>query len=172
MTFLDAFFYGAVQGLTEYLPVSSTAHLILLPRFMNWNDPGLAFDVFLHLGTLLSTAVYFRKEWTDLVVLSLKHRKPLPELVFIVFATLPALAAGALLNDFAENVLRGNPVIITSLVLGGILLFAIDRKKGREGGVVANITIKQALVVGLTQCLAIVPGFSRSGATIMGGRII
>lgn len=162
----EAILYGAVQGITEYLPVSSSAHLILLPRFLGTEDPGLAFDVFLHLGTLLATLVYFWREWRDIFLLRSRGI-----LQAIVLGTLPALVVGALLHHAIEEHLRSPMVMVWSLSLGGIVLFAADRLSKR-GRTVASIGFRDALFVGVFQCLALIPGVSRSGSTITAGRLV
>ncbi|OFZ83195.1 MAG: hypothetical protein A2583_01915 [Bdellovibrionales bacterium RIFOXYD1_FULL_53_11] len=180
MGWLEAVLYGLVQGLTEYLPVSSTAHLALLPKFFQTRDPGLAFDVFLHLGTLLATLVYFWREWfavlgtlpyagryfksQGVAVSSISWK-------LVVAGTVPALVAGAALNDLAETSFRGNLVIAAALIAGGVLLYLCDllARREREAGAAG---LGDAIWLGVAQCFALVPGVSRSGATITCGRIL
>jgi undecaprenyl-diphosphatase len=175
MTYLEALLYGAVQGITEYLPISSSAHLILLPKFMGTRDPGLAFDVFLHLGTLAATLAYFWREWRQVfVTLPFIGRPPHSGGVSwkpIALATLPALLAGAILHGWVETVFRGETVIMVTLVLGGVLLYASDRF-ARGDRAIEGLSLKDALWIGIAQCFALVPGISRSGSTITGGRIL
>jgi undecaprenyl-diphosphatase len=166
MSFLEAVLYGAVQGIAEYLPISSSAHLALLPRFLGTHDPGLTFDVLLHIGTLLSTLLYFRKDWLDL----LRGRSSV-RISWILLATLPALALGGLFHHAIETVLRGNYVIAASLALGGIALFVVDRLAPVRTSL-EQLGPKRALGVGLAQCLSLIPGFSRSGSTLIGGRLL
>lgn len=174
---------GAVQGLTEYLPVSSSAHLILAPRVLTGlgyetPEPGLAFDVFLHAGTLLSTLVYFRRDWVALAretlawIRSGARPTALPRLGWIALATLPALAFGAILHDWIRDALRGNAVLCATLALGGLLLWGVDRWAGRRPGPAAEVTPRVWIWVGLFQCLALIPGMSRSGSTLIGGRLL
>jgi undecaprenyl-diphosphatase len=185
MTYGEAILFGALQGLTEYLPVSSSAHLILLPRFLETRDPGLAFDVFLHAGTLASTLVYYWRDWKELFAglpgigrwferrAVGRGAEALPRNFWkwIVLGTVPALLAGALLHRLAEEQLRGNAVLASTLALGGILLWAADRFAGGKRPI-QQLNWKTALGVGLAQCLALVPGMSRSGSTMMGGRLL
>lgn len=187
MTYFEAFLYGAVQGLTEYLPVSSSAHLILLPRFLKTQDPGLTFDVFLHLGTLIATLSFFWKDWLAVfsgipgIGPSFRKFLPLPagvssELpshfwILIVVGTLPALLAGALLHHWIESSFRGNEVIAMTLAGGGVLLYLADRY-GAHLRTWVDIELSHAVGIGLGQCLALLPGFSRSGSTIMMGRFL
>jgi undecaprenyl-diphosphatase len=171
MTLLQALVFGAVQGLTEFLPISSTAHLILLPWFMGWNDPGLEFDVALHLGTLIALLVYFRDEWISLArsfvgLLKGKTKAPGVRLVtFIVLATIPGGLAGILLEDFVETRLR-NPLVIatTLIVLAGVLVIA--ERVGRRKTTMEDMTLKDAVTIGCAQAIALIPGVSRSGITI------
>lgn len=173
MTYWEALLYGAIQGITEYLPISSSAHLILLPKFLGERDPGLTFDVFLHLGTLLATLSFFWRDWRG-VFLTLKPG-PVPQgfvsWKLIAVATVPALIAGALLHDWVETSFRGNPVLVTTLSLGGLLLFLVDHFRTRERQI-DSLTIKDAILIGLAQCCALVPGISRSGSTITAGRAL
>lgn len=172
MSFLEAVLYGLIQGITEYLPVSSSAHLILLPKFLGYfgvgsPDPGLAFDVFLHMGTLLATLVFYRKDWVKIC----RDRNLIMKMVA---GTLPALGVGFVFHKQIETALRGHQVLAVTLALGGILLYGIDRRGETQGraGTLESITLKDALVVGLFQCLALIPGMSRSGSTIIGSRVI
>lgn len=182
MTHFEALLYGAVQGVTEYLPISSSAHLILLPKFLGQQDPGLTFDVFLHFGTVMSTLIYFWRDWLgvaqSLPVVGSKFGKsvlppgaPRVDWKLIAIATVPALIAGALLHNLVETVFRGNIVIVCTLILGGALLFLSDHL-GKRSKNLAAMTTRTALSMGLFQCLALVPGMSRSGSTITGGRIL
>ncbi len=170
MSLFTAFLYGAVQGLTEYLPVSSSAHLILLPRFLGIAEPGLTFDVFLHAGTLAATLIYFRREWLALI-----RRRPGapagPGWVEIGLACLPVLAVGAVFRQWIGEELRGTRMVAWGMIVGGVLLYLADRFAAR-GRSVREIVRGDALGVGLFQCLALWPGMSRSGSTILGGRFL
>jgi len=184
MTIWEALLYGLVQGLTEYLPISSSAHLILLPAFMGTPDPGLAFDVFLHVGTLLSTLVFFWKDWLKifttlpLIGAFLKNKvgvAPPQSTAYswklLAVATLPALLAGAAFHGPIRTVLRGPEVVAWTLAVGGVALFFVDRFAIRKLHFEA-IRMPQALWIGIAQCLALIPGVSRSGATITGARLL
>lgn len=164
MSLFEAILYGAVQGITEYLPVSSSAHLILLPHFLGTADPGLAFDVFLHLGTLLATLTYFRRDWWSIA----RGETPWKP---IAVATIPALAMGALLHKHVETVFRGPAVLVATLSLGGLVLFLADHFRPRER-TLASLSLRDALWVGVGQCFSLVPGVSRSGSTITAGRLL
>jgi len=166
MTLLQALIYGAVQGLTEYLPVSSSAHLILLPKVMGIVEPGLSFDVFLHAGTLAATLLYFRKDWGAIW----RGQNPVGRWEMLL-ACVPALAVGALGRQWIGAHLRGTHTVAWAMITGGILLWLADRFSGGTRSL-SKITRSDALGVGLFQCLALWPGMSRSGSTILGGRFL
>lgn len=176
MSYFEAFLYGAVQGLTEYLPVSSSAHLILLPKFLGTADPGLSFDVILHLGTLIATLVYFRKEWTSFGrgILKNSWSGNGNSGVNLVLVTLPAVIFGLLFRHMIESNLRANWIQAVALTVGGVLLWATDRysKTPTSEMRLGDVTPKRAFGVGLFQTLALIPGMSRSGSTMMGGRFL
>jgi undecaprenyl-diphosphatase len=171
MDILQAIVFGAVQGATEFLPISSTAHLILLPWFLGWTDPGLAFDVALHLGTLVALLIYFRREWLALTLSALnlvrgERGDPNARLVlFLVLATIPGAAAGVLLESFIEETLRSPLVIAATLIVLALVLVVAERL-GRREKKLDGITLADALTIGCAQALALVPGVSRSGITI------
>lgn len=178
MTVLQALVLGLVQGLAEFLPISSSAHLALTPWVMGWQDPGLAFDVALHLGTLLALAWYFRRDWIALTragvtVLVRRKVETLEErrAMFIVMATIPAGLAGLALEDAAEGGLRTPALVASVLMLMGALLWAVDRW-GRKDRTLASMTWRQAMAIGLAQACALVPGVSRSGSTITAARAL
>ena len=176
MTFWEALLYGAVQGVAEYLPISSHAHLILLPRFLGAQEYGLAFDVFLHVGTLAATLIYFRKDWLWIARNAWERKWNAPDprslsVKLLVFATVPALVGGVLVKKGMGGVLNSNGVIAGALVLGGLLLYFVDRA-ARGTRKLESATAADAWKVGLFQCLALVPGMSRSGSTILGARAL
>lgn len=159
----EAILLGAVQGITEFLPISSTAHLIILPWFFKWtgNVNTLTFDVALHGGTLLSLLICFQKDLREMFG---KNRKLL---FYILMATAPAGLAGFYFHDLIEGRLRSPYVIALTLVLfAGVMLFA-ERFKGKKD--LKGMTFIDALFVGLLQAVALVPGVSRSGITISAG---
>lgn len=178
MTILQALILGIIQGFTELLPISSSAHLALTPWLLGWPDSGLAFDTALHLGTLIAIVAYFHEEWRRLILAALslvkKRRAETPEekrVIFLVLATIPAGIAGLLLEDAAETVFRSPVIIATNLIVLGVILWAVDRFMSRERGM-ESLGWKGAMFVGLAQCLALVPGVSRSGSTITAGRAL
>jgi undecaprenyl-diphosphatase len=170
----QAFVLGAVQGLTELLPVSSSAHLYLVPTLLGWKYAGTAFDVALHAGTLVALIAAFFDDWrrmaADAFGTDAERRRAAQSLIgMIAVATLPGLMAGAMLRK-SEDLLRIVPLQASMLLVFGILLWAADRfsKAGRDDRVPGWGT---ALFVGLAQCLALVPGVSRSGITMTAGRV-
>ena len=171
MTPIQAIILGFVQGATEFLPISSTAHLVLVPWFFGWTDPGLGFDIALHLGTLVSLLVYFRSDWFDLLgggIDLLRGRRENPNsklMLFIIVATIPALIAGALLNDFADSTLRKPPIIASALIVLALVLVVAERL-GKRQIKLDQMTLGDAIAVGCAQAVAIIPGVSRSGVTI------
>lgn len=174
MTIFQAIVFGAVQGLTEFLPISSTAHLILLPWFMGWPDPGLAFDVALHLGTLVALLIYFRADWIALSSSALgivRGRTQSPDArmaMMIVAATIPGAAAGALFEHKVEDTLR-NPALIGVMLIVMALVLVVAEMVGRRKKGMDDISWTEAMTVGVAQAFAIVPGVSRSGSTITAG---
>jgi undecaprenyl-diphosphatase len=164
MTIFQAVIFGIVQGVTEFLPVSSTAHLILLPWFLGWPDPGLSFDVALHLGTLVALVIYFWKDWLALL------KKP-GMVVFIIAATIPGALAGVLFENQVENALRSPKIIALMLSLMGLVL-VVAELKGRRKKDLDQISWRDALTVGFAQAFALVPGVSRSGSTIAAGLFV
>lgn len=160
---LEAIVLGIVQGLTEFLPVSSTAHLILLPWIFGWSGhvDTLTFDVALHAGTLASLLFCFWKDWIDLVT----RKRAL--LVFILTASVPAGIAGVLLNNIIETSMRNPLIIVLTLVAGGVLMLLAERSRKHKK--VDEVSLGDALFIGLAQAIAIIPGVSRSGITITAG---
>ncbi|MFT5062955.1 MAG: undecaprenyl-diphosphatase [Gammaproteobacteria bacterium] len=176
MDFIQVLVLALVQGLTEFLPVSSSAHLIFAPLLLNWNDQGLAFDVAVHVGTLAAVVLYFRKEVVELLFAWFGSftgtHNPHSRLAWqVLVATLPALPAGLLANQF-EDELRG-PVIIAWATIGfGLLLLLAQWVYTRSQRELLNeyqMTWLIIILIGLAQCLALIPGTSRSGITITAG---
>jgi undecaprenyl-diphosphatase len=163
---------GIIQGLTEFLPVSSSAHLVIFPWLFNWQDPGLAFDVALHMGTLLALLVYYWREWLDMG-LSLANGQRLPRRLFflLIVASIPGAVIGLLLEKRAESTFRSPILIALTLALMGAALWAADQMGSRTRKI-EDLTVLDALIVGFSQSLAIIPGVSRSGATITAARIL
>jgi len=171
--------FGVIQGLTEFLPVSSTAHLILVPWFFGWQDPGLAFDVILHWGTLLGVLVYFWRDWIKLLrgawrwasgVTPWKNNLETKLLSFIIVASIPGAIFGYFLSEKAKGIFR-NPLLIaaTLLIFGFVILIADKLSRQRK---LENISFIDSILIGISQAIAIIPGVSRSGATISAGLIL
>jgi undecaprenyl-diphosphatase len=169
---IQAAILGVVQGLTEFLPVSSSAHLVLLPWMLNWQDPGLAFDVALHLGTLLALLIYYWREWLDMG-LSLATGEAVSRrlLLLLVVASIPGAIIGVALEKQAETIFRSPLLIAGPLALLGIVLWLADVSAPQRRKI-GEMTIVDAILIGLSQALAIVPGVSRSGATITVARLL
>ena len=171
---------GIVQGLTEFLPVSSSGHLIIVPFLFGWRDPfidSLAFSVMLHIGTLLALLIYFWADWFRLVPAGLAavrdrslRRDPDRRLAWLLLAsTIPAAIVGFLFNDIIETSVREPGLVALMLVIGGAILWLADRRGGRAKGV-ADVSFPVAIGIGAAQALALVPGISRSGISISAAR--
>jgi undecaprenyl-diphosphatase len=178
MTWFQALVLGLVQGLSEFLPISSSAHLTLTPWLLGWEDPGLAFDVALHVGTLVAVAWYFRRDWVSLtragmrIVAQRAVRTPDEwRAVFLVVATIPAAIAGLTVEDLAESTFRSPWIIAVALIVMGVLLWLADRFSARDRAL-HDMRMRDAVLIGIAQSFALVPGVSRSGATITGARLL
>jgi undecaprenyl-diphosphatase len=158
---------GLVQGLGEFLPISSSAHLILTPWFFGWPDPGLTFDVALHVGTLAAVAVYFWHDWMRLLRAAPRPRSADGRLFWLlILGAIPGGIAGVLLDNLAEQALRAPLLIAITLSVMGLVLFAADRLGRSERAELRDISVADVALIGIAQALAIVPGVSRSGITI------
>jgi len=178
MNVFQALVLGVVQGLSEFLPISSSAHLSLVPFIFGWKDPGLAFDVALHLGTLAAVLWYFRQQWIDLTKAGfeiLLTRRVSGDVqwraVYIVIATIPAAIGGLLLQDYAETVFRNPMITAWALIILGVLLWAADRFSPQVRAL-RELRWIDALLIGLAQVCALIPGVSRSGSTMTAGRVL
>ncbi len=171
MDFLQIFVLAIVQGLTEFLPVSSSAHLILVPILTGWQDQGLAFDVAVHVGTLSAVTLYFRKEIIQMATawfasIAGKGFSDDAKLAWaVLFGTIPVGLAGLLFKDFIEENLRTAFVLATATIVFAILLWWADTK-GRGKRSEYSIGWKDVLFIGIAQAMALIPGTSRSGATM------
>jgi undecaprenyl-diphosphatase len=176
MTVARALVLGLLQGLGEFLPISSSGHLIIAPWLFGWPDSGLSFDVALHLGTLVAVAAAFWRDWLRLLT---AFFRALPQglvfkdpdarlLVYLALASIPGGLAGLLLEDKAETVFRSPALVAVMLsVMGGVLWLA-DRRANQTAGD-ERVSLRDALLIGCAQAFAIVPGTSRSGVTIAAG---
>jgi undecaprenyl-diphosphatase len=174
MTIWQAAVLGIVQGLTEFLPISSSGHLELFRQILGWQGFDLAFDIALHWGTLFAVLIYFRRDWIELtrgVITGFRERRmndPSRLAAKLLVGSIPAAVAGVLLEDLAETVLRSPWVIVTMLALVGVMLLFADRRA--QPGPADQIPGWGATVlIGLAQAVALIPGTSRSGITMLAG---
>jgi undecaprenyl-diphosphatase len=168
---LHAILLALLQGLTEFLPISSSAHLILLPRLLGWEDQGLAFDVAVHVGTLAAVVTYFRRDVTRLLLAWIqscirRQLNPDAQLAwFVILGTVPVAVAGLLLHDVIETYLR-SPLVIALATVGFGLLLGLSDWRGRQVRSEAGLEFSDVVWIGLAQVLALIPGTSRSGITM------
>ena len=188
MSILQSIILGIVQGIGEFLPISSSAHLIIVPFLLNFNlnmsnEAKLAFDVALHFGTLVSIILVFWKEWLALFfgacqkVFKKKNSFENKMFWYLVIATIPGAIIGKLFEDVVEDFFRNDLLIIAILLaVVGVLIYVGDKwaavhYKGKETKF-KELTFKQTLIIGLSQAIAVIPGFSRSGTTMLAGRLV
>jgi undecaprenyl-diphosphatase len=178
MDIFQALILGIVQGLTEFLPVSSSGHLVLVPALLGWAAPTIAFDTVLHLGTLFAVLAYFREDWVRIVragLGSIARRKvatPDERLAwYVAIGCVPAALAGVLFNKFFESMFS-RPVMVGYFLLVTAGLLLASEALGRQHRELSKLRLPDALIIGLAQAVAILPGVSRSGATISGGLFI
>lgn len=183
MTIIQALILGAIQGLTELLPISSSAHLTIIPWMFGWTNSEVfrinfeAFDVALHFGTLLAIAIFFFKDWIALFKGGynqvVKKEKSFEGKMFwyLVIATIPGGIIGFILDKFVGNALETPIIIALALIIMGIILYIVD-KKSKSNIKYENMNLKQTFLIGLSQCLAFIPGVSRSGITMTTGRLM
>ena len=165
---LQAMILGIVQGLTEFLPVSSSAHLLLVPWMLGWEPMGLTFDVILHGGTLIALVIYFRHEWLQIIsqmFVSTKEARNCSLAIPLVIGTFPAAIFGLFFNDLIEHQLRSPKIIVFTLIFFGLMLWVADKRGSQKRGLHGLKGI-DGLIIGLAQAIALVPGVSRSGITI------
>lgn len=179
---LKSIILGIIQGIGEFLPISSSAHLILVPYLFGWEQSSLAYDIALHFGTLLAVLVIFFKDWWNLFIGAVdkvtKGKDSFENKMFwyLVIATIPGALLGVLLDDVVENIFRQKIwLIASSLAIMGVLIYLGDRWADKHYKIETDfkhISLKQAFLIGLSQALAIIPGFSRSGTTILTARLL
>lgn len=173
MNILDSIILGVVQGLTEFLPISSSGHLIIFRDILGWHTSSdLSFDAILQLATVFAIIVYFWKDIFKLIksFLNLISKKTVEEkdkiMIFaIVIGTIPAIIAGVLLEKYMETIFRSSLLVAFVLIIGSLVMYFAEKFSTKN----KELTIKKGFYIGLFQCLALIPGFSRSGATISGG---
>jgi undecaprenyl-diphosphatase len=175
LSVLDSILLGFVQGITEFLPISSSGHLIVARELLGISqEGGLAFDAVLQLATALAVVLYFRRDIWDLAAnLFAKVKDPAKTKMtwFLIIGTIPAIVIGLMLEDYMETVFRSPALVALTLVIGAVIMFAADRvlaKKAREQKM-EGLTLGKSIGIGFFQALALVPGMSRSGMTISGG---
>jgi undecaprenyl-diphosphatase len=178
MNVFQAAVLGVLQGLAEFLPISSSAHLTLAPWLFGWPDPGLAFDVALHMGTLAAVLWFFRREWVRLAAAAWRvvvqrgaHTAEEKRAVFIAIATVPGGIGGLLLSHYAESTFRSPTLIAVVLIVLGVLLWSVDRFRPQTREL-DEMRWTDALLIGTAQVFALIPGVSRSGSTITAGRAL
>jgi len=178
VTTFQAIVLGLIQGLTEFLPISSSAHLSLAPYLFGWQDPGLAFDVALHFGSLLAVLWFFKQEWAMLAraaweIATTRRIETVEQkrVLFIMLATIPGAIGGLVLEEKAETIFRAPALTAIALIVMGIILWAADRFSSQERPM-EKMRRLDAVLIGTAQVVALVPGVSRSGSTITTGRIL
>jgi len=177
MTIEQIIVLAVVQGITEFLPISSSGHLILVPKLMHWQDQGLVVDVMTHLGTLLAVLIYFWRDVWRLIVGTLELFKGKVTdngrlAIYIVLATIPAIAFGVFLKEFGYTDLERNVAVVAwNTILYGILMLIADMASPQER-TMSNMTLGSALIIGVAQALALIPGTSRSGVTMTAARFL
>lgn len=177
--YLQAVVLGIIQGLTEFLPISSSAHLRILPETFGWGDPGAAFTAVIQIGTELAVLLYFRKDIWRIASMWLKslvrpeYRGHIDARMgwFVIIGSLPIVVLGIALKDFIEEDFRSLWIIGVTLIVGGIVLGIADRV-GRTEKTLKSFTLRDAILMGLAQACALIPGVSRSGATLSMGRFL
>ena len=171
MEFLKVTILSIIQGLTEFLPISSSAHLILPSQILGWGDQGLAFDVAVHLGTLIAVIWYFRVDISDIVQawfsqVFKQQQSPHANLGwYLILATIPVIVSGFIFKDFIDENFRNARVIAITTILFGVLLLLSDKMSSLNKNL-NQMTLSSALIIGLAQVLALIPGTSRSGITM------
>lgn len=175
MNFFYAIFLGLLQGITEFLPISSSGHLALVESFLGIEEAGLTFDVALHLGTLVGVIIYFRRDFilmfralVKLRQLSAEERSQRLLALYVCLGTIPAVIAGYVLKDAAETVFRA-PVLIAGTLAGAGLLLLLADKWGTHQRPMKSLGIIDVVIIGFAQAIALVPGVSRSGITMTAG---
>ncbi|MEI8143321.1 MAG: undecaprenyl-diphosphatase UppP [Candidatus Berkelbacteria bacterium] len=178
MEYLQSITLGIIQGFTEFLPISSSAHLVIVPSLFHWQYQGLSFDIAMHLGTVVAIVAYFWRDWAKLISLALDNSEtvtaedyPRNFLWQILVATIPAGAVGYLIADIVESKLHSPYLLATNLIVFGLVLFLVD-KYARKSLETKDIRYKQSFLVGLAQSLALIPGVSRSGITMVASRAL
>jgi len=189
MSIFQSIILGIIQGLTEFVPISSSGHLVLVRDILGWSDPGLGFDVILHLGTLLAVLIYFRKEWIRLIksfflgVYSIAKPKAADSykkedrnlIIMIIIATIPAGLAGLIFGGVLNFMFRSIPWVVSFLFITAFLMIGVEMRRGKKYNTyqkhrsIKEISFRDAAAIGVAQAVAVLPGISRSGVTISAG---
>lgn len=168
MTALHSLLLGLVQGITELLPISSSAHLVLIPKLFNQELQSTSFDIILHSGTLLALVIYFKNDLLNLVK-NIKQEKNKKLLINLIITTIPAGVIGFLYNDFIEQNFKSIQIIVIMLILIGIIFLFIDKIANKNTKTIKQLSYKNSFSIGIAQIFAFLRGTSRSGVTILGG---
>lgn len=176
MSFFHLLVLSFVQGLTEFLPISSSGHLALLPQLTSWEDQGIIIDVAMHVGTLAAILVYYRRDIFDIIVAVLRWNRPDTKGkrnlgLFIALGTVPALIFGLVIHMLFPEGIRSMTVIAATTIFYAVLMGIADRM-GSQEKTIENVTWKNALLIGIAQAAALIPGTSRSGATMTMARFL
>jgi len=177
MPLYQAIVLAIIQGLAEFLPISSSAHLVIVPDLLHWKDPGLSFDVALHLGTLVAVLVYFFRDWVQVILngIGISYRGARPDensrslLWLLILGTIPGALAGFKFEKYADQSLRSPFIIGACMILFGLLMWFADKASTARTGL-DQLTGFDAVTVGIAQAFAIIPGVSRSGITLTAAR--
>jgi len=178
LSVFDSIILGLVQGMTEFLPVSSSGHLVLARDVLHISQSGsLAFDAILQLATACAVVLYFRKDIYDLILNLIQKNKDKEKTnltIYLIVGTIPAILLGLLLQDYMETIFRSTSLVALTLVIGALIMLVADKvlQKRIKNNSQGMNSISKTIGVGLFQCLALVPGMSRSGMTISGGYIL
>lgn len=181
MNLIQPAILGIIQGIGEFLPISSSGHLILVPWIFGWKESGLSFDVALHIGTLIAVILYFWRDWINIFSSFFDeifkrnkkedgddNKKRMNMLWILVIATIPGVLSGLFLEDIIETMLRHPLIVAFNLFFWGLVLYILDIKSKKEKDI-KEIGLKEGIIIGLSQALAVIPGTSRSGITISAG---
>ncbi len=179
MSWFEAILLGVVQGLTEFLPISSTGHVRVIPALFGWDDPGAAFSAVIQLGTMAAVLLYFRRDIWRITVAWLRGltnreaRRTRDSLMgwYIALGTVPVVVIGVAFSDQIETTLRSLYIVALALIVGGLVMIVVERLATRLRPI-ESVGWKDGLVVGLAQALALIPGVSRSGSTIVAGLVM
>ena len=177
MTLIEAIVLGLVQGLTEFLPISSSAHLVITQMLFNISFPGFGFEILLHLGSVLAVIIYYRKDLIELIIGFFSYIKNRSEenktnfwfSIYILVATIITGVSGILFEDYISTALKGPTMIAISLTITGIFLIIIERAVRTGGRTEKDMTLFDSVIIGIGQSLALIPGLSRSGTTLVVG---